>query len=378
MTAIEPSPITLHSSAELIASVPFLLGFHPTDSIVVIAMLEGRVEFVARGDLPGQGSLPAIAHRMVSVLMRDDIDTVVLVGYGTTRLVTPALDAVRAALTVTDIHALDVLRVEDGRYWSLVCSDPRCCPPEGKPYDPSSSAIGAAAVYAGRVALADRGAVAESIAPVDGSAREAMTLATIRADGRLTALIERARAEAGADSAPAGGAGSAVRANARVARVLRAAGDEAVDAAVDRYRAGARLTDDEVAWLSVLLVHLPVRDHAWEHTTDDEWQVDLWSDVVRRVDVDLVVAPASLLGFAAWRAGQGALASLAVDRALAVDPDYAMAQLLDEVLEQCIPPSVMIEADDPLPGPIHDRGWGQRNRKDRRQRVRRDGLGKAS
>jgi hypothetical protein len=101
-----------------------------------------------------------------------------------------------------------------------------------------------------------------------------------------------------------------------------------------------------VAWLSVLLVHLPVRDHAWEHSTDDDWQVDLWSDVVRRVDPPLAAAPASLLAYTAWRSGHGALATIAVERALAVDPDYALAQMIDEILDQCLPPSIVSEAEE--------------------------------
>ena len=39
--------------------------------------------------------------------------------------------------------------------------------------------------------------------------------------------------------------------------------------------------------------------------------------MLRRVEPAYVPAPACLLAFAAWRAGQGALARVAVDRALA-------------------------------------------------------------
>ncbi|MEV4621769.1 DUF4192 domain-containing protein [Asanoa sp. NPDC049573] len=350
MTATEAPPITLRSCADLIASVPYLLGFHPADSIVVIAIVGERVRFVARGDLPGAVAADHVAQKLVSLLQLHHADTVAIVGYGPSEAVTPVAEALCTALRSADIQTLDVLRVDAGRYWSYVCSNPTCCPPEGKPYDPATTCVDAAAVFAGCVALPDREAVAASIAPVDGAARVAMTEATARADTRLTALVEGARSAADSGSPrlrtmTLGAAGAAVRANARVAKALRAAGDEAVDDAVDRYRAGRRLSDDEVAWLSVLLVHLPVRDHAWEHTTDDDWQIDLWSDVVRRVDPPLAAAPASLLGYAAWRSGRGALAVIAIERALAVDPDYALARMIDEVLDQCLPPSIMVEAE---------------------------------
>ena len=57
-----------------------------------------------------------------------------------------------------------------------VCTNPDCCPPEGKPFEQTTTCVGAAAVYAGRVALPDREAVAASIAPVSGPARAAMTV----------------------------------------------------------------------------------------------------------------------------------------------------------------------------------------------------------
>ncbi|GAA1850425.1 DUF4192 domain-containing protein [Asanoa iriomotensis] len=349
MTATEAPPITVRSCADLIASVPYLLGFHPTESIVVIAIVGDRVRFVARGDLPAAVPPSQIARRLASLLFRDPVDAIAIIGYGPSTAVTPIAEAVCDALRPTDVTVVDVLRVDEGRYWSYVCANPSCCPPEGKLFDLTTTCVGAAAVYAGRVALPDRESVATSIAPVAGAARAAMTEATARADTRLTALVDAARAAGEIGStrlrsmAPRMVA-AAVHANTRVAKALRAAGDEAVDEAVARYRVGRTLSDDEVAWLSVLLVHLPARDHAWEHTTDDEWHVDLWSDVVRRVDPPLAAAPASLLAFAAWRAGYGALATIAVERALAVDPDYALARMIDEILEQCLPPSIMVDA----------------------------------
>src|SRR5207245_2917077 len=68
---------------------------------------------------------------------------------------------------------------------------------------------------------------------------------------------------------------------------IMAAGTAAVTAAIERHRDGGRLADDDVAWLSVLLLHLPVRDHAWETLGAEEWHVTLWADVSRRVEPDL-------------------------------------------------------------------------------------------
>jgi hypothetical protein len=127
--------------------------------------------------------------------------------------------------------------------------------------------------------------------------------------------------------------------HARRSRALLLAGREAVDTAFARCERGESLTDDEVAWLAVLLTHVPVRDHAWVRMGADEWQVTLWTDMLRRVDPELAATPAGLLSFAAWQAGHGVLALAAVERALQCEPDYTMALLMEQVLEQCLSPA---------------------------------------
>jgi uncharacterized protein DUF4192 len=110
---------------------------------------------------------------------------------------------------------------------------------------------------------------------------------------------------------------------------------------IERARAGgAPPTDAEVAWLGVLLVNLRVRDEAWVRIDDGEIgaHIGLWRDVVRRVAEPYLAGPACLLAFAAWRAGEGALANLALDRALAADPHYSMARLLHELFVSGLPP----------------------------------------
>jgi Domain of unknown function (DUF4192) len=108
-----------------------------------------------------------------------------------------------------------------------------------------------------------------------------------------------------------------------------------------RYRSGGRLTDDEVAWLGMVLVETKIRDYAWMRTAGEDWRIDLWTDVTRRVDPLYVPAPAALLGFAAWRKGQGALANAALDRALSAEPYYPMAQLIGQILQEGVPPDLI-------------------------------------
>jgi len=108
------------------------------------------------------------------------------------------------------------------------------------------------------------------------------------------------------------------------------------------YRGGGRITDEDTfAWLAISLVHLAVRDDAWARMVPEHRQAHLalWADIVRRADGPWLPAPASLLAFTAWQAGNGTLANIALDRALAADPGYSMALLLRDILAAGVPPA---------------------------------------
>jgi hypothetical protein len=310
----------LRSLGDLLAVVPYLLGFHPADSAVLLGLRTKKIIFQVRGDLPPPADVPEFVAYYAELLVRQHAGAAVVLGYGAGPLVTPVVLALQAAVEARGITVLDALRVADGRYWSYLCDEPACCPPEGSPYDVANHPLALAAVVDGYVALPTRKALERRFAPVAGRARVAMDEATRRAGDRLAALVERSPGNAGA--------------------VVCTAGTAAVDAAVIRQRNGGRLTDDEVAWLTAVLVHPPVRDHAWESVGGDLGvHIGLWTDVLRRGDPALAAAPGSLLAFAAWRAGEGVIATIALDRALAIDPGYDMALLVARALAGGLSPA---------------------------------------
>jgi hypothetical protein len=112
---------------------------------------------------------------------------------------------------------------------------------------------------------------------------------------------------------------------------------------VRHHRGGGRLSDDDAAWLTVLLQHPAVRDLAWQLTDGHVEDLPLWTDLTRRAHHEVVAAPATLLGLAAWRCGDGALAAVALDRALQADPGHRMAVLLARALRAGMPPSALGE-----------------------------------
>ena len=88
------------------------------------------------------------------------------------------------------------------------------------------------------------------------------------------------------------------------------------------------------------LADLRVRDDAWARMEPKFRAAHqrLWTDVVRYAGERYVPAPASLLAFIAWQSGEGALANTAIERALAVDPDYSMAHLIGRAVDAGLPP----------------------------------------
>jgi len=323
--------VKVGSAEGVLAVVPHLLGFHPANSLVVLGISgpHGRIRLAFRYDLPEppDGSLSAdIAAHASAVLDREHLTVAIVIGYGSGQAVTGVADVVVPVLRSANVVIHDVLRVHEGRYWSYLCSDPHCCPPEGQPYDPAGHPAAAALEAAGLAARTNRAALASTLARTS-EAIEPMADAVERARHRAARLIE--------DSLRAADDGD-------ILQPIADAGRRSVRLAVAQYRRGAELTDlDEIAWIGLGLTDLRVRDDAWARMDvrfNDAHQ-RLWSHLVRMLPAEFAAAPASLLAFTAWQAGDGALASIAIERALSADPEYSMAKLIGEALQAGLPPS---------------------------------------
>ena len=318
---------------DVLAAVPFLLGYHPTDSIVVVGVHRQLHRMTVRYDLPPAGVdipdyLTARVGDPVTVLLQLGVSAVLLIGYGEADRVADSVRWLHHAYQSAGIDVLEALHIFAGRYRSVLCADTGCCPAEGRPFEPRDTRVAAECTVAGWVALPDREAYEAQLRPIGGPARYAMRQAATLADERIYALLTRPPKEG------------------TVARVLQTQGRTAVIEAEERYGRGARLDDEEVAWLAVLLRVIPVRDFAWSRITGgrERLQVlrELWLDVLRRCQPDASVAPLCLFAFATWRRGDGALARLALETALDLDPAYTMAaEVLYPMVAAGLPPSAM-------------------------------------
>jgi hypothetical protein len=305
----------------------------PSSSMVVIGTEPAfsRVKLTLRYDLPDPpdpGAAADISDHAAGVLRAQGIDAAVAVGYGPGRLVTPVADALRTHAPSSGLEVAEIFRVENGRYWSYMCDEPGCCPPQGTPFDTADHPAAAVLAAAGAPVLSGRDQLAATVASVDGDAAESMQRATRHAEEHAARLVARV--------ARTGRRGSA-------RRLIATAGLGAVADAIAACRRGDRLASDhQVAWLTVVLRDLRVRDDAWARMDPAHRDAHrrLWTDVTRRARPGYVAAPAALLAFVAWQSGNGALANVALDRALAEDPGYSMARLLRQVIDGGAPPSM--------------------------------------
>ncbi|WP_327113750.1 DUF4192 domain-containing protein [Streptomyces sp. NBC_01341] len=349
--------ITLRSPAELADALPYLMGFHPNDSVVMVALHGGRGRFGGRLRLgiphDPQEWAPVAAQLAQSLIAgsekRDSRPDAIVVflcqdpaegetAPETMERLRPLAQSLRTACGALDVPVLEALCISDGRYWSYCCPDGRCCPAEGKPLAlPGTTVMAAAAAYAGiqvRGSLRDMEsgltpwrtpAAAEQERALD-SAGAVMVARILDADGRGEVARETLslarRLMDRLSAAPAVGPGSA---------------DDRDDRLV-----GA----GEAAALVLGLQDRETRDRAaeWMEGGDAESALRLWRALARRCVgpyVEHSAAPLALAGWVSWSTGDEAAARVALGLALRADPDYTFAQLLHQACNQGLDPETL-------------------------------------
>jgi hypothetical protein len=327
MTPSPPSAYVARTPVDLLALVPLVLGFHPADSVVLLTFGGPSGSFHARCDLPvSAGDQEEVAEQLAGAAVANRVGQVALVLYSDDEQVCAAMTAaVLDRLVPLGCEVLEVLRVDDGRWFRL----PEDGSP-GSPYDLQTHPFTARHVFEGKVVHGDRAALADTLIGTDADDHVEVALAATRFADVLLHLHEEA---------------AVLRTEARwVRKRVR-----------QRVRDSRPLDPSDAARMLVLASLKPTRDVAWAEVTRPGAgpHVELWRELVRRAPRDLVPGAGSLLAFAAWQHGDGALAWCAIDRALEVDPDCTLAQLVAELLTAAVPPDVwepLTDADLPVLG----------------------------
>jgi len=456
-SAGQVSTVRLASPGSVIASIPYLFGFHPDNSLVVLGVshsAEGG-SFIRHGvrldleQVRGQERTTALE---LAARMRDqDADIAILVAFGPRgatgakarpdhcrKLMAAFRAQLEAAASEERVTVVDALYSANGRWWSYMCRNNRCCPAAGTvvPADAPAALAGAFAtrghtVYASREALdatldphppeilARTAAAAEHLDPgwydTDAGLADARKLMdvllarcgddaeqaaprTTRAEGpragrrglsdaATAALSTHSHGSADA-SDPADGAeptdstspSVSMSSNSEVQTVAGSGDDDRPSASsshtssavIPAARAPRRvtnrvpsiavpsegvplgalaeppgsllappvITDAEAAELLIALLNWRVRDYlaCAAATVDSAGRLlRLGAELARRAPhPDLRLAPYALAAWAAWAISRPAIAQCAVDRALAIDPDYKFASLIRAGLHHAI------------------------------------------
>jgi len=358
---------TIHLSgpADVLTVLPYQLGFHPRDCLVAVSLDGTRLGLVQRIDLPPPEHVVEAVSSMLAPL-RPAPATMLLIGFedreGESRAM---LDEMADACLARGIEVADRLVVRGGRWFDLDCVQ-SCCPPGGLPLPPPS-AVPAVAEYVGReiCPLPDRAALAgllEPGSPLPGGAVP-----------RLAGEWLQLRAEATDAEVAAPGVRESERDGFR-------SNELAVWALVLCDRDDAEpirdLSPQDLAMLAASLTDVDLRDAliAWlcpgtlpEDLIEPVLRAQLsralaeppWLDpdtreidsvigqqrIERRLcelsaalpDVWAVSTLTVLASFTWWR-GDGALTRMALDRALRIDPQHRLAQLLERMVDLAIRP----------------------------------------
>jgi hypothetical protein len=305
--------LTARGPADLLGAMPYLLGFHPTDSLAVAVIEDSRIACVARIDMadarvPGRPAL----------LLGPFLDQVgaggrlALVGYGDDSGAVAAV--VRRVAVELPLPAFTELVVSGGQWWHVDS------PEEAEPYDPGASRIAAEAAYHGLTARPTR-------RDLEGLFHRPSRLK------RLPDLTLNAAAR-------------------RVVRMTPDAARRRLNSLLKAQLEGAPMTlsTRECAELLMLLDVPAARDAFWLLLGRETASalVDLWLYVSWRAPMELSLGAVCAAGLAGWQSGTGALVTVALERADRIGGWHPLWDLLTRIHGLALPPSALDEIQSAL------------------------------
>ncbi|TSD96046.1 DUF4192 domain-containing protein [Skermania sp. ID1734] len=374
MTTSAPSPgpvdsptrVRITDPADLIAAVPALLGFVPTNSVVLICIggpSGGGVGTVMRHDLvlpnwyePDRAETdPAMsaalerfaavcdaenASKALVVIVDDCTDVHIAVPVsgaadwhdreeieGIVRRwmhedIVDELAYLLDACGTKLIGAHVVSQIEAGAQWWSLGTDPR----RGVLPDPNASFVAAAHVFEGHQIRRSRADIAAQLDPVDS--RETALVADHLDKVLDSTVLAMELAVQRADPLS--------YARRQLELVLRQ---------IANLESGARLLAPEIAELGAALTNTSVRDALLALSVGDaaEAAERMFLLLTRSLPGTARAAAATLLAMCAYIRGDGPLAGVSLEAALTADPEYRLARMLDQALQLGMRPAVIRE-----------------------------------
>ena len=309
---------TVKTPHDLLAAVPFLIGYHPIDSLVLISVKADSLEMAMRIDFPTNA--PEGAFELLAThLKRDQAQGALIVAYEPINNLTgpEVLNSAAEAVTKLGIPIRELMLVRNGRWRSLLCNDENCCPTDGNAIEDFQNSRIAAEQVANGTALPfnDAKGLSHSIAP-----------SAFAKDINWNAQV----------------IGFRIDPDDHDLNAKQRDGAESILLLADFYLQNGFCKDyDLIARVIGRLSDIQVRDFALGCHDDQSLNAywSMWHDLLKIAPPKFVAPVAALFAAIAYENGEGALAHRALDRAIEDDPEYSIARLLRRVFSSGWPPS---------------------------------------
>jgi hypothetical protein len=345
----DPTRIVVSEPRDVIALVPYRLGFVPRDSLAVVALRGpgSQVGLVLRVDLAevvvgGAGA----ARQLAGYLVDDGARRAVAVLYDTTAHAGPPAWLARLEYVLADagVDLVDCWQVDDRRFRSLLCAGQGCCPADGWPVTALQSAtVSAEMVALGLNPARSRAERLPDLSPAPAGARRRVA-ARVRRTGAPQTSADRGRCLTAwlrvlADPSLAD--------ERDLALALTGLHDPLVrDAVVLTCTPDGRRPACELV-LSGGGAAVPALDALFDHGTGPVPLPDrallaraaaALAVLARHAQGERRADALAVMAWAAWWEGDGAQGLDLSDLALASRPDHSLAVLVREALRYVTPP----------------------------------------
>ena len=318
--------IQIDGPANLLATVPYLLGFNPEKSLVIVAVKGQHDQVVVSMtlDLPDKSEdLDAtFMNNLKETLKRSGADGLVAIFYVDSN--PQGLKSISELLMTeisTEFHVRDILWVCDHKWASYLCSDESCCPKEGRALEiEKPSTAQKELVLAGR-----------SVASKKSDLKDFLEITTVNQD--LIPLISQfARQKAKSEHNQ-----TIEKWESTQYKFLTAP------------KAFKEIDLKLYARLLLGLTDIPVRDALLAHHIElgqikedpNQYLFQIaqnWAQVAKVSPETFRPPICTCIAVFMWQAGEGILARSAIDFALAQDPQFHLAKLINNALDSGMPP----------------------------------------
>lgn len=323
--------IVLSSPAALVASVPYLVGFTPHDSLILIWLRSAEILLTQRADLPSR-CRPEWIQSLWHHSLAAHADALVIVGMCTSTTVDHVVAAVAEHAEKSGLEVRDAI-VTDGATWrSVRCNDPACACAVPLPVgEDVTIAVAAEFAFRGVAPLPDRSSLVAEVSPIH--------------DAQVVGLLARR--------------GITRPSSARAVEAWR---DRLIHRLLAGLGPGPGLNAPQMAAMTIAgLQDIRVRDVLLWHLA--RWEVDelrralgILQYATRCAPEGTIAGVATVCAIAAWLVGDGARASVCLHRAQQGDPQYTLAHMLSVALASGLPPSSWREATAEIPLEVCRRG----------------------